>query len=387
MFSKALKLALVLTLAAVAAQATPVRADSPPDSAVQAVEDTWRRIYEKTGVQAVSGHNYAYTREDGSKLIRFGGRSRIRNSFLIQDISAPYSIEVILTDVTLENFEEKMREYEMVVIEQIRQIQLRNRKLDQIMKHGFELSNKSSMIETGVGAELAIGQGVSVASVWAQLPAVSAKNDGYGMTTRWIRTEVFVDGSLSRANFIGNETDRVLVTRITSSLFEMELNQDDGDFGTQVGVLRVGELDGAIRFDGVNPSSARLDVGLIGVKWGKSLPITDSVAAYFSTTLSFALRLIEENASTLRLAVNLEETIGVVINDRFFVQAGVAYEDDVVYQTNLSFRGDAGWRINDVLTVKAGVTYLTSRDGDDPIDPYYLVPQGWSFNVGALTRF
>lgn len=236
------------------------------------------------------------------------------------------------------------------------------------------------------------GAGISVGArgyftIWTQVAGARGSDwdllpDG---RSYWLKTVVNVDGVLENA--AGN---RVLVARVATTLWQVTAGLQT-KFGTGAGIVRIGTVKilGKAEQDSADQSFgffSRVDVEAFGISWVQGTPLTENITAYTQQSVTIGMRMLEANQSTFRAVLGSDSRLGVLIGKQFYVMGKIAWETDNTSASHASYGVEAGWRVSDLLTIRAGGGY-TKELGETPYDHMYVVPRGWNFQMGLHARF
>ncbi len=304
------------------------------------------------------------------------------------------STEVVLKNVTPENVDDKINELIAIVsadfLEQrsiVQSLHTMNQESIGGAGDGLQIFN------TSVGGSLGLGS-YSFARVWVELPAAldgASFDDSMfsNLRSHWVKAEILLDGTLNAPIGLAHgQNNSVAIARLITHVYEIRSDRVDS-YGGAFFAVRIGSLDGAIKLENGNNPLARVDVSFLNLKGGGSVRLGEQAGLYYSLVAKFAMRVLDENKKNIQFVLGNTFTIGVMIAKKFFIESNLAME---ISKKNsyLTIGGALGWKASKLVTLSAGANYSLSEsqlNKDVDRDPMYIVPEGWSFTVSALSRF
>lgn len=289
-----------------------------------------------------------------------------------------YRAEVVIADVGHDNVDDKLKEAVEVLVSDLKEKREGIYVGEVFLGETINSDEWSPSFDNGIGV---VGAYPVYFSVWVQLPGIDGGEvDMLGMhgRSRWMRTSFNYEGRLD-----GPNDKAVWVGKVATTIWEMEQRTPE-----MLRVVRIGTIEGNIRHQAAgDPVMGRLDLDIVRITTGKAYPAGATVRFFYNASIRLGVRIIDENETNFRIVFGKSIQLGLLIANKFFIAGKLDSESDYFSNSYLTLGLDVGWSISSLITLKAGVTYRADEENSYGADEMYLVPEGWSFNLGLFMKF
>lgn len=273
---------------------------------------------------------------------------------------------------------------DLFVYEDEEEIEVLSSRLYQRLRDVASNANSDIIFDNGAGVEIGAR---GYFTIWTQVPGVRGADwdllpDG---RSYWLKTVVSLDGVLEN-----NSGNRMVVARVATTLWQVTAGLQTS-LGTSAALVRVGtvKIQGGAEQDKIDQGFelfSRVDVEAIGLSWAHGAVLTENLTAYAQQSVTLGMRVLEANQGAFRAVFGSDSRLGLLIGKQFFIMGKVSLQTDYVSASQATYGVEAGWRLSDLLTLRAGGGF-TKELGQTPYDEMYVVPRGWNFHVGLHAKF
>jgi hypothetical protein len=311
-------------------------------------------------------------------------------------LSTPYYITgansyrgvVVVSEVTPQNIDEKIREVVAIVVGEIRERRETVRQAGVANRQVVGLENSTDSVRPVTQVDIGYPYHVNV---WVQLPGADDEHETSwtDIRSQWMRTSIRGGAGLAgRPEVEGNP---VVVGGADVTIYQLRFAgqptpQTGGNGQDAMFLVRAGRVGVDVAGGNDISPEVRLDLEIGEIAYRSTLPASSVVRVYFGISIAAGLRVLESNEVIAEFLQRTSAELGILIDNQVFIQADafgeVTHGDSATGQDFFAFGAVVGWRIAPQILVRAAFRYRLDQDPD--FDIMNTLPEGPSVSGGVL---